>query len=306
MNISIIFATYNRGDILRLTLESFKSLQVESLSYEIIVVDNSIDQSSESLVRSYEKYLPIQYLSEITPGKNSALLKGLNASTGRLLVFTDDDVIVDSEWLTQLWAGAERHPDASIFGGRILPSYPADYEEQAKEIDFNHWFLRSAYVIADWEQGEGPIKAGHIWGPNMAVKREVFESGLTFNAAIGPNGKDYVMGSETEFIKRAYSNGFKGVYLPLALVYHQIRLDQLSMAWIKGRAFRTGKGQARLGSGAPSKCYFGVPRYLIKKYIMKWLALLVAPFYSKEKHFSLVVDFHMLKGQITQYRKMQN
>lgn len=304
MDISIVFATYKRGDILKFTLDSLVKIDAGFLTYEIIIVDNSLDQRDESLVRSYEGKMPVYYFSEKSPGKNSALVTGLKNATGKLLVFTDDDVIVERDWLIQLWDGVQRHPDASIYGGRILPSYPAGYEKLSEKIDFDNWFLRSAFVIADWEQDEGSIKAGHIWGPNMAVKRDVFESGLTFNTTIGPNGKDYVMGSETEFIKRAYAQGFKGVYLPLALVYHQIRLDQLSMDWIKGRAFRSGKGQACLSPKSELKRYFGVPRYLIKKYIVKKMALLASPFMSKERAFALTVELYMLKGQITQYRIM--
>jgi glycosyltransferase involved in cell wall biosynthesis len=304
MNISIIFATYNRGDILKLTLDSFIKLNMEALTYEIIVVDNSTNRSSEELVRDYESSLPITYLSESTPGKNSALCAGIKVAQGQVLVFTDDDVLVDHNWLKELWAGIARHPRAHIYGGRILPSYPVGHQELAKDIDFDHWFLRSAYVIADWEQGEGPIKAGHIWGPNMAVKREVFDSGITFNINIGPNGKDYVMGSETEFLKRAYARGFTGVYLPLALVHHQIRNEQLCMAWISGRAFRSGKGQARLNADIPHKRYFGVPRYLFKKYLSVKLSLLLNPFLSPKMKFSLSIDLYMLKGQITQFRKM--
>ena len=34
----------------------------------------------------------------------------------------------------------------------------------------------------------GPIKATEIFGPNMAVRKNIFDSGIVFNEEIGPNG----------------------------------------------------------------------------------------------------------------------
>jgi GT2 family glycosyltransferase len=165
--------------------------------------------------------------------------------------------------------------------------------------------LRSAFVIADWEQGEGPIKIGHIWGPNMAVRREVFDAGIHFNPNIGPNGKDYVMGSETEFLRRANQAGFQGVYLPEALVYHQIRVEQLHLKWIEGRAYRSGKGHAASATlGCPM--LWGAPRYLWRKYAITSLKLALCFWHNRDQRFNNAIEHYMLKGQIDQHKKQSN
>lgn len=306
LDISVIFATYKRGELLRATLNSFTGLTYQHNKYEIIVVDNACEPFIRELVESYSDKLPIRYLQESTPGKNSALITGLSAATGNLLVFTDDDVIVDSKWLNELAHGVERHPEADLFGGKILPAYPHGYQETTKQIDFTHWFLRSAYVIADWDHGEGPIAVGHIWGPNMAVRRAVFEAGITFNPNIGPNGKDYVMGSETEFLRRANYAGHKCIYLPQAVVYHQIREEQLNVNWLKGRAFRSGKGHAALRKPDSKKTWCGVPRFLFKKFIILRFKVVLSRFTNKINSFDSIIESEMVRGQIHQYRKMKN
>lgn len=303
-NISVIFATYKRGDILRLTLDSLMQLNTQGFSHEIILVSNALDrQTDEIALRYINAGMPLIYLVEPTPGKNAALLAGLNVAQGDLLVFTDDDIIADREWLNALYQGAISYQSCALFGGRILPDYPANYLALGKDIDFNHWFLRSAYVIANWDQGEGIIQAGHIWGPNMAVRRAVFDSGITFNPDIGPKGADYVMGSETEFLKRAEKKGFTGMYLPKALVYHQIRAEQLSLAWLKGRALRAGKGQAALVEANNAVYLFGVPRYLWKKYMLAYLKQWFAFLMNREQRFDNTIQLYLVKGQIQQYKK---
>lgn len=303
--VSLLFATYKRGDILDKTLASLAALAPSPFSYEILVIDNAGEEATRKLVESYIGRMPVRYLVETTPGKNSALITGFKASRGKLLVFSDDDVVVDSQWLNKLYDGANRHPEAALFGGRILPDYPADYQTLGSDIDFNHWFLRSAYVIADWEQQEGPIKIGHIWGPNMAVRRAVFDAGIHFNPNIGPNGKDYVMGSETEFLRRANQAGFQGVYLPEALVYHQIRAEQLNLKWIEGRAYRSGKGQAAAATLDCPKLW-GAPRYLWRKYALSSLKLAASFLFNRNQRFDNAVEHYMLKGQIDQHKKMSH
>lgn len=307
VEVSVLLATYKRDEILKRTLDSFTRLAPASFSYEIIVIDNAASPATESLVEIYRDSVPIEYLAEPKPGKNSALATGLQHATGELLVFTDDDVLADKQWLNELYVGAARHPDAHLFGGRILPDYPENHLTIGSKIDFEHWLLRSALVIADWQQAEGPINAGHIWGPNMAVKRSVFASGITFNPDIGPRGNDYVMGSETEFLRRANDAGYECIYLPTALVHHQIREEQLSLDWMRARAFRSGKGQAALNSVRHLKCIGGVPRYLYKEYFLSILKKVLLGWTMNQKQkFSHAIDFEYIRGRIAQLRTIHN
>jgi glucosyl-dolichyl phosphate glucuronosyltransferase len=305
--VSVLLATYKRNEILANTLDGFMRLAPAPFSYEIIVIDNAVSHDTRSLVEKYQDRSPIVYLAEPKSGKNSALTTGLHQATGELLVFTDDDIIADHQWLNELYSGVERHPDAHLFGGRILPYFPENHLANASGIDFGHRFLRSALVIADWQQAEGPIQAGHIWGPNMAVRRSVFESGITFNPDIGPSGSDYVMGSETEFLHRANAAGYKCIYLPAALVHHQIRGEQLTLNWMRARAFRAGKGQAALARPRDSKCIGGVPRYLYRKYLMCTLrSVLLGWKMNQNQKFSQAMDSEFIRGQIAQYRMISN
>lgn len=304
--ISIIFATYKRPDLLRQTLESFMQLNRAGLDCEIIAVDNCPQQTAKQLVGSYQTLLPIQYLFTAVPGKSSAINLGLAHAKGELLVFTDDDIIADPAWLHELAAAAKRHPEVDIFGGRILPKYPDNYQLLDKRIDFDNEFVKVAYGEADWQQPEGLIAAERIWGANMMVRKKVFTQELRFNPDIGPNGENYAMGSETEFLLRAYAACHAGIYVPSALVHHQVRKEQLSLEWLAGRAERLARGRIQMKYLRSQNTISAVPRYLYRKFLVRKLQLLAKFFYSKKKNFLHVIELNKIAGEIAQYRKIRH
>lgn len=304
--VSILFATYKRGEILRITLDSFAKLSPGQFTYEIIVIDNACEHQIANLVSLYQTLLPIRYLQEPAPGKNSALITGLLHATGEILVFTDDDVIADPEWLNSLVAGIERLPEYDLFGGRILPSLPDNAEDKHGLLQRSGSFIKSAYVIADWPLPEGPIKVGHIWGPNMAVRRRVFDSGITFDPKIGPNGGNYIMGSESDFLNRAASKGFKGAYIPSAQVRHQIRPEQLTIDWLAGRAFRWGRGSVKRTPPASKFMLLNAPLYLYRKCLIEYVVYRWASLLGTSDWIEKMIAFNITKGALVQMVQDRN
>lgn len=298
MNISVIFATYKRPQILSQTLSSFTELRTKGLIWELLVVDNGGDTFTKNIITEYCDKLPLRFIVERKPGKNNALNHAIKKARGDLFIFTDDDVIVDPHWLNEIWDGAKRWPKFSVFGGRILPKYPSG----RKPLYENHRFIRDAYVIADWDLPEGPYNASKVWGPNMAVRARLFRSGWAFNPYIGPNGKNYVMGSETEFNIRLEKAGFSPVYLPNSLVYHQIRPEQLKIKWLYGRAFREGRRQAKEEIITDIQTVFGIPRYYLRNLIIFGLKRLLF-FFRRKTAFHFAIKYWKVRGMIYQYRK---
>lgn len=297
---SIIFATYKRGEILRNTLDSFVKLKPCNFNYEIIVVDNGCELHIKDMVNSYQKLLPIIYLQEPMPGKNAALITGLKKARANILIFTDDDVIAESDWLIELIAGVERLPTYDLFGGRIVPHLPDGVTDDLALLQRQDAFIKSAYVIADWDLPEGPIKAGHIWGPNMAVRRRVFDAGINFNPNIGPNGNNYIMGSESDFLNHAAMKGYKSAFIPAACVKHQIRPEQLSLKWLAGRAFRWGRGSVRRNKPESNYRVMNAPVYLYKKFIGEYFKYLQAIFFNKSDKIERMIAFNIAKGSLVQ------
>jgi glycosyltransferase involved in cell wall biosynthesis len=302
LDFSIVFATCRRPETLRPMLERMCLLNTGGISWEILIVDNADDAETRTLVENYTHRLPIQYSIEARSGKNFALNSVIDRLKGDLVVFTDDDILPEPAWLQEVKAGAARWTDCDVFGGRILPHLP---DADAKLRYEDHFFMRCAYVIADWELAEGYYpeaqENGLVWGPNMVIRRRVFDKGYRFNTSIGPSGKQYIMGSETELTRRLFHAGMRAVYLPRSLVYHQIRKEQLEYRWLCDRYYRFGRGAAYKSREMNATYWFGVPRYLYKSLALMWIGLLLTgPVRAVFRRRYL--EYQFLKGQIDQFR----
>ena len=301
MDISVIFATYKRPKLLEETLNSFLSLHTEDLTWEIVLVDNAGDRETEIVAQKYMDLLPIHYLTVTMRGKNNALNRAVSEARGELFVFTDDDVVVEPNWLIEMWEGANRWPRNHVFGGRILPKYP-----EGQVPPFDHPFFVGAFAIADFAIPEGIYPAHKVWGPNMAIRGILFKEGWKFNSAIGPDGSTtYVMGSETDLTNRLEQAGNPAVYLPKALVYHQIRREQLDIDWLYGRAFRFGQSNSYKEKKSDISMCFGIPLHLIRKIIKAYLCIALSLFNKdKKKIFDRQLFLWETRGRIHWYRKV--
>lgn len=300
MDISVILATYKRPKLIEETLNSFLSLHIENLTWEIILVDNAGDRDTEIVAKKFAKLLPLHYLTVTKRGKNNALNEAISEARGKIFVFTDDDVTVEPDWLIEIWEGAHRWPDINVFGGKILPKYL-----EGQVPPFDHPFLLSAYAIADYDIPEGTYPAYRVWGPNMAIRGLLFKEGWKFNPAIGPDGSTtYVPGSETDLTRRLEKGGNPSVYLPKSLVNHQIRREQLDMDWLYGRAFRFGQQYSHEEDKSNISMCFGIPWRLIRRIIKAYMLVALSIFRNKGKkrNFDRRLFLWETRGRIYWYR----
>lgn len=297
MNISVIIATYRRSEILNRTLDSFNLLQCKDLKWDLWVVDNADDPETKQIVTSWNNKLPINYLVETKAGKNHALNHAIPMIKGQLMVFTDDDIIARSDWLRQLWEGAQRWPDHFVFGGRII----ADWPDGIPFWGDDHPLNQSLFSLHSPTREERPYGDGDFlpYGANLAIRREIFDKGYRYNTEVGPDGSNtYVMGSETQLLKRLKKDGYDPIFLPRAVVQHQIRKSQLTRAGLNTRNFRVGLTVGQTGENN-MPLLLGAPRYLWKQLIQTMIKRGVAKLFSnKIKSFELNCSFWRIKGII--------
>jgi GT2 family glycosyltransferase len=299
VDVSILIPTYRRPALLERTLESLLALRPPPITYEILVIDNSGDRDTQRVLGAVAGQMPIRLLTEPCRSKNRALLRGLEEAAGDLLVFTDDDIVANADWVTEIVDGARRWPDHAVFGGRVLPLWPA-----GRTPRMQHAFLDHAYAIADWIQPEGPYPASRVFGPNMAIRASVFHSGWSFDPAIGPDGTDnYIPGSETDLTMRLERAGFPAVYLPRALVHHQVRAEQLELEWLLKRAFRKGREDLRHRGAPAGPRLRGVPVSLLAagaRAAAWWLAARASQ--DPAVRFDRAIAYWKLRGMIHECR----
>jgi succinoglycan biosynthesis protein ExoW len=174
--------------------------------WKIVVVDNATPTNPSKSSQDIETSFPLEILNEPTPEMNHVINRQLYIE--RDLIVVTDDAIPQTGFL-QFWRdGSLRRPDHDIFGGSVEPHF---------EVVPPMWMSRRRENFGELFAGRrlpnGPINPFGICGPNMAVRRLVFDAGLKFDEAIGQNSSDssYPMGNVNEFCFRArldYSTWF--------------------------------------------------------------------------------------------------
>lgn len=242
--ITVILATHNGGEILRRTLNGYCKQRNCADDWRIIVADNNSTDNTPEILNEFLGKIPLQILNAPKAGKNSALNSIIDeiAPYNGLIIFTDDDAIPAEDFIFSWLSISESNPKASMFAGIVKPLFP--YNPPKWLNDFQENF---SVIYAQNDRPAGVIEARHIFGPNMAIRGFIFDNGVRFNEAIGPNSndKEYPMGSETEFCVRLEEKyKLVSLFQPSAVVLHQIRPHQVNKSFIGNRAFRHGRGVA--------------------------------------------------------------
>ena len=164
--ISIIVATKNRpGDLARL----FESLARQSVfPLEVIVIDQSEGAESGAAVQiGYESFPPsmrrstqLQYIRDTSIlGAAVARNRGMKLAQGSIWLFLDDDVILEEDFMKQMVAAFERHPEASGISGVVTNYKPPS-------LGFRLWSL--VFVRGPFRDDRQPV----YWNANLGRQKQ--------------------------------------------------------------------------------------------------------------------------------------
>ncbi len=237
--ISVLMATHNGADTIERSLTALAGLDPPAEGWELIVINNASTDDTEARVLKWRDRLPLRYLQEPRLGKSFALNTGLDSAKGGLIVMTDDDVLPDRNWLTELRRVANAFPHCAIFGGTIVPEFADGPPRNVPD-----WCYGVLYGLTPVHtEGEiAPMRGSDLYdvsGANLAIRDAVRDAGCRFdnNFLVGSGG---LMGEDTEFVRQASTLGFKVAFAPKARIGHIVHRHQTSWRWIHHRFFRHG------------------------------------------------------------------
>ena len=91
--------------------------------FEIVVVDNRRQVPAPDPLQAIADGTPgVRLVRQPRPGISAARNAGVAASTGEIVVFTDDDVRVDPSWLRAIATRFALHPEEQAVTGLVLPA----------------------------------------------------------------------------------------------------------------------------------------------------------------------------------------
>jgi glycosyltransferase involved in cell wall biosynthesis len=101
--VSVIIPTYNRVDVLELCLNSILEQTLSSQNYEVIIVDDCSKDSTEEVCNRYSlEYNNVVYIrNQFNQGLATTRNNGIEISKGDMLIFLDNDLIVNNDYIEQ-------------------------------------------------------------------------------------------------------------------------------------------------------------------------------------------------------------
>src|ERR1022692_4856146 len=106
MRLDVILPTYNRHQLLKLTLDSLLAAEVPpDLTVSVTVVDNNSSDATRETVEVYQSKFGgrLHYVFEKKQGRSHALNAGITSTSGDLVGMIDDDEQVDRSWFRRIY-----------------------------------------------------------------------------------------------------------------------------------------------------------------------------------------------------------
>ena len=268
--LSVIICTYNRDKYIYNVLRSLAENTLSPEKYEIVLVDNNCTDNTQSeCARFVHDFPSVTFRSfvETNQGLSHARNRGISESRGDILVYVDDDALVNKEYLQTYADFFEQHPDIEAAGGPIIPKY------ETEEPDWMSHFTKAlitGYKYLGDKPKEFPAN-DYPGGGNAAYRASVFEKVGMFNVELGRKGDSLVGAEEKDIFDKMTTLGMRFYYLPNAILYHLIPEKKLSKDYFNRLTYSIGKSE-RMRTSAIGKWKY--TKRLISECI-KWAASII-------------------------------
>lgn len=260
--ISVIIPTLNRAKLLKHTLESISWQTWDRLDLvEIIVVDNGSTDDTKNICMEAGKALKnFSYHYDDEPGLLSGRHRGIMVSSGEILCFLDDDVVINENYFQNLFELFKSQTNCHLATGPNYPTYevePPDWVnflwQETHEGKFCTWLS-----LLDFGNEAKPIHPNFVWGLNFCIRKKTVLEFDGFNPDCIPKHLQKFQGDgETGLTNKAFEKKYLALYTPGLALHHYISKHRLDLEYFKKRAFYQGVCNSyatlRNGKQNPSK-----------------------------------------------------
>lgn len=229
--VSVIIINWNGARHLPTCLDALRAQTYPRL--EIIVADNASTDGSQALIREHYPEVRLVALPEnrgFTGGNNA----GIAASTGEIVILLNNDTEVAPTWVAALVDAFARHPQAGTAASKMLLFDRRDTFHTAGDYYRVDGLPGNRGV---WQKDTGQYdREEYVFGAcggALAIRRQVLET-------IGLLDDDFFFSAEdVDFAWRAQLAGYRCIYVPRAVVYHQLAATggDVTASYYNGRNF---------------------------------------------------------------------
>lgn len=225
-----------------------------------MIINNGSTDNTENVIREFSDRLPIFHFYEPAAGLSNARNRAVHEVHGEYLIWTDDDVLVEPDWLSAYVSAFKTYKDAVVFGGKILPKLTPPTPK---------WFSDTLHILKflvayrDFGDMYIPLSSEVIpFGANYAV-RMLEQMEIKYNPNLGASPNHRRVGEETTVITSLLANGGKGIWVPNSIVYHCIPTTRQTVSYVFQYYKSLGETAAFSKQNYECPKWFYIPRWLL-------------------------------------------
>ncbi|MDD6142489.1 MAG: glycosyltransferase family 2 protein [bacterium] len=225
---TIVLCTYKRLDAAKAALE--KMIAQDASDYEVLVVNNDpASREMPAIVQSFADER-IRYIDCPYPGLSAARNFSLYEARGSILLYVDDDGLMEPDCLRLLIAAFDAHPDTDVIGGQILLKEPERFAHVILPGYEALWSQRSA---THPEYYEALTDADFPYGCSYGIRRETARRMGGFRITYGRMGKDFAGGEEMVLSHLVKRDGGKVGIEPRAIIWHDVEPSRYTLEHVQ-------------------------------------------------------------------------
>lgn len=204
-SLSLLVPTYNKCSYLELMLTSLTTQS--DTNYELVVVDDGSTDATPAVVSRFASVLPqLRYVRQQNGGRSKSRNRAIEVATGDLLIFTEDDYILRSDFIESHRRAHRESGDTVVVGGIGCQVITHDAPHSA--IPVAHLAKAQAsqrYNERVQKLGVGQGSWGRLVDPDDILERLRWIETL---ALCGSRAE------QIEWVEKTFSAQFNGFYVP--------------------------------------------------------------------------------------------
>lgn len=209
MTTSVVVCTRDRAASCARTVESLLSAQPAPL--ELVVVDQGREDELARALAALPGAERVTVIRSRARGLSAARNEGIRACHGDIVLFTDDDCLIDPAWPAAWERALAAAPEAGVGFGQV--SCPPFDPAQGYTAGFD--VRPGRHRIDLFRLGAGQVGMG----ANMAVRRGVWSGLGGFDEGLGA-GARFPSAEDSDFAYRAVRAGYEILHVREARVWH--------------------------------------------------------------------------------------
>ena len=206
MKLSIIIPAYNEEKTIEEVIKNIKSLSLQNIEKEIIIVDDgSTDSSKFKIQNSKFKELKL-FVHEKNLGKGAAVKTGITHATGEYIVIQDADLEYNPKYIPLLLKPILENKTQVVYGTR-LKRLPNIFKDEKNPLFLIHYFgNRFLSIITSILYGQ--------WITDMETGYKIFPKRAVTKMELHAKSFDF----EPEITAKLLKDGYKIMEIPITTI----------------------------------------------------------------------------------------